>query len=338
MGKRFKNGLVLGKFMPPHNGHVHLINSAADQCDHVHVLVCSTTKDPIPGDYRRYWLRHIFQYNDNISVKWIHEDLPQVPEDCGSVDEFYDIWVKKVYENVESLDAVFTSEEYGDEFAKYLKVEHVLVDLERKKFPVSGTAVREDPFKHWYYLPEIVRPHFLKKVAILGPESTGKSTLAKALALLFDTCHVEEYGREYTKLRSPKDLTPDDFDVIALEHSFAIDRAEKKANMLLFSDTEAIITKVFAEEYIKGFKSNFIDDLIEREKKIFDLFILLDIDVPWVDDGTREFPHKREEFFNKIKAELQAREIPFVIIGGDYQERIDKAREEVSKLLQVSEK
>lgn len=332
MVKEFRNGLVLGKFMPPQMGHLYLINSAAEKCERTYVMICSTDKQPIKGELRYEWLREIYKDRPNVRIIWHHDDSPDYPHECNSVDEFYnDHWVPNVYSHVKQLDVVFTSEEYGDEFARYLGIKHVQVDQPRSHYAVSGTAVREEPYKNWRYIPNVVKPYFTKKVVILGPESTGKSTLIKKLAHHYCTDFVEEYGRIYTERTGTTNLQLADFVNICKGHQQAIKEKLQNGNKVIFVDTEAIITKTFAEMYLDKwvFKGD-LDKFIEKQE--FDLYLLMDIDVPWVDDGTRDFPHEREKHFNLIKAELESRGIPYILISGNYDERFKKAIKEVNKL------
>lgn len=340
MEKKLKYGLVLGRFCPLHNGHKYLISEACRQCDVLYVMICSLMNEPINGFDRFLWLVHEYRSNKKIKIIWCQDENPQVPEECESVDEFYNkYWVPSVYSRIPKLDVVFTSENYGDEFARYLNVEHVLVDLERKVVPASGTKVRFNPYgEMWDYIPSCVKQYYLKKIVIMGPESTGKSTMTKKLSKYFKTKYVEEYGRYYTEYIKPaSDLTVSDFEKIADRQFGEIHNKTKwNSDKLLFIDTEAITTKLFGELYIDGFKSQMIDTIIDHQN--YDLYLLLDVDVPWVDDGTRDFPYptQRKTHFNMIKNELERKNFPYVVISGNsYEDRFENAVKEIKKSLNI---
>jgi len=243
-----------------------------------------------------------------------------------------DFWVPSVYKRVVKLDVVFTSEEYGEEFAKYLGIEHVLVDLGRETYPVSGTKVRNNPFDYWDYIPDMVKPYFTKRIVVMGPESTGKSTLAKSLSDYYGGEYLEEYGRTYTSTwMKGRNLKKDSFYKIATKHDEQL--LNKHAFTLdkhIFIDTEAITTKLFGQLYLEGYEDERVDEIIQHQW--FDLILLLDIDVPWVDDGTRDFPNDRQRHFDMIKAELDRLGRKYVVIQGNYEERFDAAKKEVEKL------
>ena len=333
MEKRFDKGLVLGKFMPVHNGHLHLIDTAIEQCEIVYVMVCSLKSEPINGKLRWSWLQMIYSGYKNVRIIHCEDENPQKPEECASVDDFYyDYWVPSVYNRINSLDVVFTSEEYGDEFAEYLQVEHVLVDLERKKHPVSGTLVRNDAFAMWEHIPDVVKSFFTKRIVVVGPESTGKSTLVKNLATHYTSTYVSEYGRTYTeKVKPATELNIDDFFEIASQHNdILLETHMNIESKYLFIDTDAITTKLFGEMYIDGYEDTRVDRIINHQW--FDLYLLMDIDIPWVDDGTRDFPNDRQRHFSKIKDELDRLGKNYVIINGDYNERFEKSKKEIEKL------
>jgi NadR type nicotinamide-nucleotide adenylyltransferase len=154
--------------------------------------------------------------------------------------------------------------------------------------------------------------HPIKRIAITGPESTGKSMLAGQLADYYHTVYVHEYAREYIdNLNRPYLLN----DIIAIakgqlenENRFA-----KKAQRLLFCDSDFIVLKIWCE-----FKYNTCPEWIldKVNNHIYDLYLLMDIDLPWESDPQREHPHLRELLFNLYKDELAARKLPFRIISG----------------------
>jgi HTH-type transcriptional repressor of NAD biosynthesis genes len=334
MEKKFKRGLVLGKFMPVHKGHLFLINTAIEQCENVFVMVCTSKFEPINGLMRYLWVKMIYEDNKNVEIIHVETENPQKPEECASTDIFYnEFWVPTVRKNIKSLDVVFTSEEYGDEFAQYLGIQHVLVDLDRIAHPISGTRVRNDAYTNWDFIPDEVKAYFTKRITIVGPESTGKTMLSKKLATHYGVNHIEEYGREYTeKIKSTKDLVKEDFYLIADRHDLHIVHEHATTtNKMLFVDTEALTTRIFGEMYISGYQDDRVDAIVQYQW--FDLYILLDVDVPWVDDGTRDFPNERISHFNRIKSELDRLKKNYVVIKGNYDERFEQAVKVCDNLL-----
>lgn len=331
--KKYKHGMVLGKFYPPHNGHLYLIEEAIKQCYRVTIFLCTQPSESIDADIRYNWMSDIIQ-KKGWDVTFIHikDELPQHPDPLD-LDNFYDIWCNEVNSRVHDLDVVFTSEKYGDEFAEYLGVEHVLIDLPRLTHSVSVTSIRSNPIENWEHIPDVVKPYFKKKIVIVGPESTGKTILTNKLAKYFGGDIIREYGREFTNNKPATKMNIKDFETIAEIHKSKIDDVITNGdNPLIFIDTEAITTYLFGGLYLgkHNFSSEKIVDIIFDQ--IFDLILLCDIDVPWVDDGTRDFPNKRKEHLKDIKNALKMFEFDYKIIRGNYDERFELAKKYVKQL------
>jgi len=324
MEKKYKNGLVLGKFLPPHRGHLYLIDTAIESCDMVHVVATHNDTQPIPGKLRVDTLIEIYKNNPNVSIHSVDDSgLPQHDSECDTLDEFYSHWVPLVYNNVKELDVVFTSEDYGSDFAKYLEIEHVLVDKERLKYPVSGTKIRTNPFDNWEFIPDEIKPFFIKRIAIMGPESTGKSTLSKKLSTYFKTVFVPEYGR-YVYENNGNKISIDDFIPISEGRQSLEDWLITKANKVIFCDTEDITTYIFSKMFFeKEYKSKefwFLDKM----KNKFDLYILMKPECKAVQDGTRSFLEERWEHYEEIKKELTKQGCNYIEVGGEeWDERFD---------------
>jgi HTH-type transcriptional regulator, transcriptional repressor of NAD biosynthesis genes len=167
----------------------------------------------------------------------------------------------------------------------------------------------------------------VKKVCFYGPESTGKSTLAKRMAELYHTVSVPEVSREFV---TTNDFTFEDIIKIGYAQTERILSAEKQANRILFCDTDLITTQIYCRHYLKTFPPV----LLELERKIsFDLYLLMDIDVPWITDGLRDLGNRREEMFAVFKHELDVRAIPYTLVRGTWEERESIVRNEVDRLL-----
>jgi NadR type nicotinamide-nucleotide adenylyltransferase len=152
-------GFILGKFLPLHRGHMHLIDYGRRRVDQLTVLVCSLQREPIPGELRYQWVKDLFP---DVNVQHYSEDIPQYPEEHP---DFWNIWLKTIRLYVPAgPDLVFTSETYGDKLAAVLGARHECVDIARATFPVSGTAVRNDPRKHWDLIPPPVQAYYAERL------------------------------------------------------------------------------------------------------------------------------------------------------------------------------
>ncbi len=183
----------------------------------------------------------------------------------------------------------------------------------------------------------------VKKVVVIGPESTGKSTLCEQLAKHYDTLWCPEYAREYL-LTYGTNYTYDDLLTIAkgqisLEDEYiskTIKHREKKntnlMDPLLFSDTNMYVMKVWCE-FVFGKCHNFINDKITERK--YDLYLLCNIDLPWIKDELREYPdlQTRKELFHIYKDLLINQNVPWTIVSGNYEERLQIGIESINDTL-----
>ncbi|MFV8332782.1 DUF4301 family protein [Flavobacterium sp. GSP14] len=163
------------------------------------------------------------------------------------------------------------------------------------------------------------------KIALFGPESTGKTTLARQLAEYYKTEWVPEYAREYLQKKWDKNqqiCTVDDMLPIAYGQTKLENESTSIANKYLFCDTNLLVTKVFSEVYY-----NFCDPILDQAAREheYDLFFLTDIDVPWEKDDLRDGPDQRESVFAIFKQSLLNNNKPFVILSGDKNLRFKKA-------------
>ena len=323
-------GLVLGKFLPLHKGHIHLLETARKNTDHLTIVVCSLSSEPIDGETRFRWVKEAFPTCRVVHLK--DDSMPQEPKDHP---DFWNIWRKALKEfSPEPLDLVFSSEQYGFRLAEELGAKHFLVDLDRTTFPVSGTKVRSNPIEYWDYIPEHVRSYFVKRVLVTGSESCGKSTMTTNLAKHFNTVGVQEYAREYLKNMN---FGMKDLDQIAFMQYKLQQEAYNNANKVCFSDTGAIETSIYAKHYM-GSTSPMIDKYLALQKDNYDLVLLLTPDVAWVSDGLRNLDKVRWEMHEKYVQLLERLGIKYTLISGsDYQQRTNIAIMAVNNLLRGQE-
>lgn len=319
-----KRGLVIGKFMPIHNGHVALINFAAAHCDELIVSMSFTPDDKIDPVLRFEWIKEIFKDQPNIKPAIIADNFD---DETLPLNERTNIWAIRMREVYPKIDILFSSEYYGTPFACNLQAEHILFDEPRIFVPVSATLIRNNPFLYWEFIPEVVRPYFVKKICFYGPESTGKSTMAKNMAMHYGTAFVPEVARE---LITSNDITVDDIIKIGTSQTQRVKEKTKIAHKILFCDTDLITTKIYSQYYLNEVP-NILNDL-ENEIK-YDLYFLLDIDVDWIADHLRDFGDRRLEMFHLFKTELEKRGIGYITINGNYTEREEKIKKIIDSIL-----
>ena len=159
------------------------------------------------------------------------------------------------------------------------------------------------------------------RIAIVGPECTGKSTLAEGLAAHYKTNFVPEYAREYINTLS-RPYTIEDIVKISQEQMQLEDELATKANRLLICDTNLVVTKIWAEFKYKQCPEWVRENITKRK---YARHLLTDIDIPWESDPQREHPHLRRELFEIYERELNALKVPYQVISGNAEERLQSA-------------
>lgn len=164
------------------------------------------------------------------------------------------------------------------------------------------------------------------KIAITGPESTGKSALSEALADFFKTGLVKEFAREYLE-ENGGSYDINDLIFIANNQSDNEIKISKKYDLII-CDTDTTILKIWCENAF-GFLHPTIEKLYRNTR--YDLYLLCDIDLPWEPDPLREHPDKRVYFFKKYKSELERKDRKFEIVHGSQNQRLENALKAIEK-------
>lgn len=175
----------------------------------------------------------------------------------------------------------------------------------------------------------------IKKIVVIGPESTGKSTLCKKLAEHYNTIWVEEYAREYL-INNGKEYTLNDLDIIATgqinNEEVAIKKISEQTNIqFLFIDTDMYVMKVWSEYVFNSCSRNILNHIATRK---YDLYILCEPDIPWEKDELREYPDlkTRSRLYHHYKELLINQSVPWINISGDYEQRMSIAVKEINRL------
>lgn len=341
--QRFRRGLVVGKFCPLHRGHMALIDAAVAACDEV--LILSYTRPGFAGCERALrdaWLAELYPHAGRLVIDEAAlaalcrergiDPLPFPDNDApDAVQRRFASWLCWDLCGM-APDAVFTSEDYGDGFAAALgdylgactgrahPVAHVCLDPARTRIPVSGTAIRRDPHAHREFLDPRVYAHFVERVCLLGGESSGKTTLARALAERLGTVWVHEAGRvrweeqggrlDYPDMRAIAE------DQLALENRLAL-----QARRWLVCDSSALTT-LFYSQHDYGAVDPLVHALAQRP---YAHTFVCAPDFPFVQDGTRRDAAFRERQHRWYLDRLDSARIPYVLLQGPLDRRMEQA-------------
>jgi HTH-type transcriptional regulator, transcriptional repressor of NAD biosynthesis genes len=346
--RRYRLGLVVGKFSPLHLGHEHLIAQALSACDQV--VVVGYSQPEFPGcerERREAWVARRFpqvinlQLNDQAvltrcserSIAW-RAMPPNTAPDAEQQDWF--VWLLDGPLRLRP-DAMFASEAYVHPTCERLSrqwgrvVTPVCVDPRRLTRPVSATQIRQNLYAHREHLHPDVYRDFVRRVVLLGGESSGKTTLAQALATALGTAWVPEYGRERWLDRDGQLTLQDLLDIGRIQ----VEREEAmvaQANGVLFCDTSPLTTLGYAG-WMFGARPEGLEVLAQRA---YDLVVLCEPDFAFVQDGTRQLPGFRTTQQAWYEQQLATRSEPVLRVRGSVSERVAQVRIALSDLWSMS--
>jgi HTH-type transcriptional regulator, transcriptional repressor of NAD biosynthesis genes len=328
-----RRGLVVGKFSPLHRGHELLIETALADCDELFII--SYSKPELPGcepARREAWLAELFPSARRLVVGNTSLAVPPVPDnDDPPVAHRRFVGALCWTCLGTTIDVVYTSEDYGEPFARELTayfrgrapgppaVEHVAVDPARARVPISASRIRADVHGMREWLSPAVYASFVQRIGILGGESSGKTTLAEALARACGTAWVPEYGRALWEERGGA-LRFDDLLAIARRQIADEDAAVRRANRFLFCDSTPLTTLFYCRDLFDR-----ADPALERlSARPYDLIVLCAPDFPFVQDGTR-----RDEAFRARQHAWYLERLsgtPWVLATGSVADRVAAIR------------
>lgn len=339
MQKPFNVGFVTGKFSPFHIGHELLLYFASQQCNK---LLIQISDEKYRKDISNFFNEKI----QSVSVVFVRDTTPlknYKTDEFGTIldNAFWDEYKDRLKRNflgssIISIDAVFSSDQYGKKIAEMLGCYWIPVDPNREiTNGLSATRIKEDVNKNFQYISDFSKHHFRKRIMIVGPESVGKSTMATKLSSMYKNCaHIPEYGRTIFEQLDGK-LDRKLFSSILIGQESLINKMSL-LNHIVISDTESLVTANF---YDYWFEDDIYSNSFWRTAKQFisnnDLYILLSPTVPFINDGTRnEDESWRIKTFNKLYEILRSYSKPMVLIRDtNYNTRISEAKKAIDDLI-----
>jgi HTH-type transcriptional repressor of NAD biosynthesis genes len=314
-----RRGLVFGKFMPLHRGHQHLIDTALSQCDDLTIVVYDSDPPgdfaPMPVELRLGWLQALYPNVENILA--VDDPMKHDPDrdSPAHAPEYAD-----QLRFLGPFDRVFSSESNYDDFARALGAQPVVVDEARGTVPISGTVIRADLYDHRGWLDPLVYSSLIQKVVFVGTESSGKTTLARALAEQLDTLWTHEFGRELWEAQNLTGTFADHLKMARRQYERE-EAALRHSRRFLFCDTNAWTTLHWSLRSY-GTADARLYELVDRTAHEY-LWVVCDNDFGWIQDGTREMAGGESARFQEQQiADLERRRIPYAVVSGPVEQRI----------------
>lgn len=333
--KRFKHGLIVGKFFPPHEGHLYLIRSAAQFCKKVTVIIDDHSHPTLPVDIREQAIVEAIEFR-NVHVE-------------SSLRKF-------LQSRGKTIDAFFTS---GNKYAFIgEKLKSTVVNVDRSVFPITSAYIRENTTASWSSILQLAQSYMCKRVVIVGSESSGKTTLCELLASHYHdkggafgfTPHVPEFGREYTYSKlaieqgiafKKKQTKPgmdnlvwseNDFIQIAKVQNEWENEATKKGSPLIICDTDSFATAIWHERYRGNFPKSFQKIIRELPKRL--LYVIAnEKEVKFAADEIRDGESYRTWMREKFESELVKNSFNYIVASGTPEIRTKTVASEIQKRL-----
>ncbi|MDO5849842.1 MAG: AAA family ATPase [Methanobacteriaceae archaeon] len=335
---KYDLGLFTSNFDPLTIGQLDIIYKSASECKDLYIVLNYSDDDLVDYRKRYQWIYNLSSHFDNITI---------VPLKLDS--NFKDNFEENIKFNIahidginKNLDVIYVdglnclNDNLNDNLTDAV---NFLDDVEVKiinHVEPPAYEVHKNPFKYWDFIPNIVKEYYVKKVLIIGNESTGKSTLVQTLANLYNTNCVLEYSRDVCSRCGGEDfMLTEDFEEVLYQHKLNIKNGAKESNKLLFIDTDSFMTYYY-RKHTGLLESDENESILDNEDNIrlisgdYDLVLFMESDVPYVQDDLRILDRNenglRESCSEIIKEIYKKNGINFKVISGSYSERLEKVQ------------
>ena len=330
MQKPFHHGAVVGKFMPLHTGHAHLIRFACSMCSKVTVVV-----DCVPGEWpssftRAEALRAEFA-DLPLNVVALTEPTPQEPDDHP---EFWSIWRNLMLNacGANHPDVLVCSMDYGLMLSRVMDCEFLPLDINREAVPVSATNIRADIRGMWNAILPQMRVHYITRVITEGAESTGKSTAGLALALKMNWTIAPEWAECLISRRemAGRDFREEDLLLIGKGHTASLRSLELQSNPVLIQDSSLLSTVTWSEFLYGRVNSELMQMFEDEETRHPTERWVFTPETPWVYAAHRNVDPRapegesRRRFHDLLMSNIHRYNLNHVIVPGNFEEKEKK--------------
>ena len=341
---KYKVGMYGGSFDPLHIGHIHDMIRAAAMCEELYIMISwCEGRESTSKELRYRWILNSTKHLPNVKIIMIEDEA--VSKEEYNTDYYWEKGAQDIKNTIgKPIDAVFCGSDYlgTNRFESLYCPESEVIYFDRAEVPISSTDIRAWASEHWDYVPDVCKDYYVRKVLIVGGESTGKSTLTQNLALAYNTNFVAEVGRETCEYAGGEELMlPEDLIENLIRQKDEVRKAAKKSNRILFVDTDALTTGFYCDLLLEKEERDKLVGLADciHSTNTWDLVLFLEPEgTEFVQDGTRneEIAAERKKYSNMLKQFFERNQVKYHTIAGDYLERFNTAKELISKELHIT--
>lgn len=321
-----KTGLFIDSFEVLHKGHDLCIKYALGRVDNLVTIIYDNDMTNIPLTVRANWLRKLYPEIEVIEAWFDMENKEGISDTQRAVlnSSLKSREVAEVYSTREELEGLY----------KALNLKNSIRGEIRKRVQQMTTKIQCDNYGNRLRIDDRVYRDLITNVAFVGAQSTGKSTIAEAMAKKYNTNFMFEYGRYHWDVYQKDRIeTLEQIEEITERHIEMEEKRLKTANKYLFTDTCPIVTLRYAYDW-HGRATDKLLEMAKTAESRYDIFFLCGDEIPYADTPERDGIEQRRAFQRQIEAELLTRKIPYIPLSGTLQERMNK----VSRVLDSYQK
>ena len=327
----YKKAFVIGKFHPPHKGHEMVIAHAANLAHEVVVAVEQQAGELIDVELRSQWLQQVVA--PNVTVVPLHGIHPAAPPlDEKGQQRFWNHWKRVVASVAPDVDLVVSADAYGKKLAADQSADWAPVD--RSILPISSTWFKENPWERWSWLIAPAREHMVRRVVVVGAESTGKSSLCQQLARRADapTICVPEYAAHWIANHQDKEWNDDALRIFENGQLASRKSCLPYVDKWMVEDSHLLTTMVWAQ-YLGHHDLAQEMERRARSDRPHHVIVSAVDGAPWVADLHRPSPSNREEMETLFVQTLLRWGWSFDVVSGPWNERTQQAIASVDRQL-----
>lgn len=322
--KQYQHAFVIGRFLPPHIGHLSMIQFANQFAERTTVLVEQEDNEAIDVDQRVQWLKQSVRESE-VAVLPLYGSQPaSPPADPVGAAAFWNHWQEVIARHAPGIDVLVSADDYGQRLARDQNVPWLPFD--RQTFPISATVVKEKPWNRYQWLVPAAQQSLLRRLVVVGAESTGKSVLSETLAHTGDhpTVFVPEYAEHWIRRQPGQPWDENSLLTFLNGQRASRDGLRAVANRWMCEDSHALTTAVWAE-YL-GLEQ-LAQDAYEQAygDRPHHVVVCSTEGAVWNSDVHRPTPSDLEFFENRFIEKLDEWGWDYSVVAGDWETRTAQA-------------